>query len=449
MDDDRAEVLAFAVFPRAHWTKIWSTNPLERLNNQVKRRALEVGISPTNPRCLPPRNTDHIAAFRRQAPRTTSKPTTPQVPPTLAGAAYVGDSFWNTTERHLLLPSRGCHHPNHRHPLGGCRILPRRRSLDDPCPARRVLTRMDEVELSILAAPSDMPYLPRTLDHQLRAFADSSSIVRRVLVLDQPTSPSVESAEALRRLAGDLLTGGHVDEVRMVDWSTEVVSQAMERWFGDRETPPWIGRRARYQYVYSFESARAPLVLHLDSDVLFYGRMGMWLDRVVDVFARDSDAIAVIPNAAVPQATRLTEWLLGPRVDRPRWPPGWSVGTGVTSRGLLVHRERLFSRALPLNGNEDEQWEASLAAALAEKRLHVHSLLGTTHGCCTHTSTMRLTYAGSATLIAEVEAGGYPYRRFGHPWDITTEGWKFWPWLPRLALRRLRSRTLVTGSRRH
>ena len=30
MDDAKAEVLAFTAFPRAHWRKIWSTNPLER-----------------------------------------------------------------------------------------------------------------------------------------------------------------------------------------------------------------------------------------------------------------------------------------------------------------------------------------------------------------------------------------------------------------------------------
>jgi transposase-like protein len=47
MDDAKTEVLAFAAFPRAHWTKVWSTNPLERLNKEVKRRARVVGIFPT------------------------------------------------------------------------------------------------------------------------------------------------------------------------------------------------------------------------------------------------------------------------------------------------------------------------------------------------------------------------------------------------------------------
>jgi putative transposase len=46
MDDAKAEVLAFATYPRAHWTKIWSTNPLERVNKEIKRRARVVGIFP-------------------------------------------------------------------------------------------------------------------------------------------------------------------------------------------------------------------------------------------------------------------------------------------------------------------------------------------------------------------------------------------------------------------
>lgn len=46
MDEAKTEVLALAAFPRAHWRKIWSTNPLERLNKEIKRRARVVGIFP-------------------------------------------------------------------------------------------------------------------------------------------------------------------------------------------------------------------------------------------------------------------------------------------------------------------------------------------------------------------------------------------------------------------
>ena len=47
----KEELLAFTAFPIGRWKKIWSTNPLERLNKEIKRRTDVVGVSP-NPEAL-------------------------------------------------------------------------------------------------------------------------------------------------------------------------------------------------------------------------------------------------------------------------------------------------------------------------------------------------------------------------------------------------------------
>jgi len=48
MDASREDVLAYMDFPREHWAQIASTNPLERLNKEIKRRSNVVGIFPND-----------------------------------------------------------------------------------------------------------------------------------------------------------------------------------------------------------------------------------------------------------------------------------------------------------------------------------------------------------------------------------------------------------------
>ena len=46
MDEAEADVLAYTGFPKEHWTKLYSTNGLERLKGEIKRRTEVVGIFP-------------------------------------------------------------------------------------------------------------------------------------------------------------------------------------------------------------------------------------------------------------------------------------------------------------------------------------------------------------------------------------------------------------------
>ena len=129
MDDSEDDVLAYMAFPPQHRTKLHSTNPLERLNKEVKRRADVVGIFPNEESIIrligavlfeqndvygPPRPCkDFLRSWRYRCLQSCIRPVRAALPPlALMVSAVRRPDKWTSSRRLASfqgpLPNPGC-----------------------------------------------------------------------------------------------------------------------------------------------------------------------------------------------------------------------------------------------------------------------------------------------------------------------------------------------------
>jgi hypothetical protein len=163
----------------------------------------------------------------------------------------------------------------------------------------------EKVTLQISLAPTDLPTAMHIVPHQLRAWAAHVDEILLVLNLRRGAGRyGVEWAERLpgiRRLIDDICSRFAHARIAEVDYSEAVVDRLSSTYFGGTRLPALDCNGGPFHaYLFAIEEARHDLIFHCDSDMIYGGEPGPWLNEARDLLAGRENVITVSPLPGPP-----------------------------------------------------------------------------------------------------------------------------------------------------
>ncbi|MEO1093289.1 MAG: hypothetical protein AAFX01_00125 [Cyanobacteria bacterium J06638_28] len=329
----------------------------------------------------------------------------------------------------------------------------------------------EPVSVWILAARTDLPYLAKTIPHQMRTC--NYPFVERVLALDTAplsgdklTRYGTGSQEEVRQACQALIDAGVMDRIVEIDYDPALVDQIYEKYFGPEQAPlmrghthNWKGSTV-YASLYCIEAAASDYYLHFDADMLLYQAPNFnWITEAIEMLKKVPTIAAIRPLCGPPQAEdKVYQNHAVKKDDR-----GFYAHKFFSMRAYLVDRRRFAQLSpIPLAWKHNPLWSRQLPqplqtiGAAIERRLHnnknlplngaIASFEPMTSERLEQTDYVRADLASSQawtvhpakhspefiqalpTLISLVEKGVYPPEQAGQ-YDLALSAWLKWPQL--------------------
>jgi len=168
------------------------------------------------------------------------------------------------------------------------------------------------VSVWILAARTDLPYLAKTIPHQMRMC--NYPFVERVLALDTAplsgdklTRYGTGSESEVRQACQALVDAGIMDRIVEIDYNPVLVEQIYEKYFGPEQAPlmkghthNWKGSTV-YASLYCIETAASDYYLHFDADMLLYQAPDFnWITEAIELLKQVPEIAAIRPLCGPP-----------------------------------------------------------------------------------------------------------------------------------------------------